>query len=172
MEIAETNDEPSFPYCRDLHDNGFNGTIPELSILWNLLKLYVFQVHLLGLVSTKAIRPWLLTILEFSTFESVTVLCCRFTWDEFWTIVRIFFSGWKTYMKSHMATSMDNVGHVNYKIVGQFFSQLLKIGLAKFRFTFSACDFQKALNCSPWTSLSSRPKTGVSWSFKSHGLTH
>jgi hypothetical protein len=79
--IAESNHQPSIPYCRDLHDNGFNGTIPELSILWNLLKLYVFHVHLLGLVSMKAIRPWLLTILKFSLFESVAVLRCRFTWD-------------------------------------------------------------------------------------------
>ena len=122
--IAESNDQPSIPYCRDLHDNGFNGTIPELSILWNLLKLYVFHVHFLGLLSEKAIRPWLLTILEFSLFESVTVLLCRFTWD---------------YIPYHFLVDEKSTWNFTWLqvwimlagIVGQFFKQLLKIGLAK-----------------------------------------
>ena len=62
-----------------------------------------------GSVYTKAIRPWLLRILEFSLVESVTDPCLKFTWGQLWIIICNILSGWEFYVKSHMI-SMDNVG--------------------------------------------------------------
>ena len=60
-------------------------------------------------VCTKAIRPRLLRILEFSLVERVMVPHFRFTRGQLWTIAYNIFNGCKIYMESHMA-SMDNVG--------------------------------------------------------------
>ena len=56
----------------------------------------------------KAIKPWLLRILEFSLIECVMVPHFRFTCWYFWTTTHNILSGRKFYMKSYM-TSMDKV---------------------------------------------------------------
>lgn len=106
-------------------------------------------------VYTKAIRPWLLRIMEFSLVESVTGPHFRFTWGWFWIATHNNLAGWIAYIVSHKCWQvwMVLVGNV-----GNFLGRALEAeqdGILwwEYEVTVRACALQRTMGYSPWISL-------------------